>query len=216
MKKGYGGLGRLVRWRRSFPLLSMPLPLIGYVLSVLACYLVLFGWEAARTPQSASDLALFAALTCCGAICIEATRRLGQPAGVTRDLLSAWWLPVALLLPPVYALAAPAVLGLLCYVRVRRGPVYRRVFSSAALGLAGAATSAMFRALSLVPQDSGWLTTAGRTGGSTSRGRLRWWWPARWRSECSARASSPSRHGSPSRAAGSGTCCGTASGCSST
>lgn len=164
MKKGYGGLGRLVRWRRSFPLLSMPLPLIGYVLSVLACYLALFGWEAARTPQSASDLALFAALTCCGAICIEATRRLGQPAGVTRDLLSAWWLPVALLLPPVYALAAPAVLGLLCYVRVRRGPVYRRVFSSAALGLAGAATSAMFRALSLVPQDSGWLTYHGSDG----------------------------------------------------
>ncbi len=75
---------------------------------------------------------------CCGAVCVEASGRLGQPTGVWRDLLSAWWLPVALLLPPLYALAAPAVLGLLSYVRVRRGSVYRRVFSSAALGLSGA------------------------------------------------------------------------------
>ena len=161
MKKGSGGLWRLIRVPCSFPLLSMPLPLIGYVLSVVACYLALFGWAAARTPRNASELALFAALMACGAICIEATRRLGQPTGVTRDLLSAWWLPVALLLPPVYALAAPAVLGLLFYVRVRRGPVYRRVFSSAALGLAGAAASIMFRSLSPVPQEGqagGWLT----------------------------------------------------------
>jgi hypothetical protein len=63
------------------PLLSLPLPLIGYLLSVLACYLGLAGWEAARTPLSAAELVLFAALMCCGAICIEATRRLGQPTG---------------------------------------------------------------------------------------------------------------------------------------
>jgi hypothetical protein len=131
---------------------------------VLACYLGLAGWEAARTPLSAAELVLFAALMCCDAICIEATRRLGQPTGVSRDLLSAWWLPVALLLPPVYALVAPAILGLLLYARMRRGPLYRRVFSSAAIGLAGAAASIMFRALSPVPaqgQADGWLTYPG-------------------------------------------------------
>jgi diguanylate cyclase (GGDEF)-like protein len=145
----------------------MPLPLIGYVLSVLACYLALAGWEAARTPPNGAELVLFAALMCCGAICIEATRRLGQPTGVSRDLLSAWWLPVALLLPPVYALVAPAILGLLLYVRMRRGPLYRRLFSSAALGLAGAAASIMFRALSPVPaqgQAGSWLTYPGPHG----------------------------------------------------
>ena len=67
---------------------------------------------------------------------VEATRRLGQPSGVSRDLLSAWWLPVALLLPPLYALLAPCVIGATLYLRVRRTPIYRRVFSSAALGLA--------------------------------------------------------------------------------
>jgi diguanylate cyclase (GGDEF)-like protein len=162
-----GGLRRLVRRPGHVPLLSQPAPLIGYVLSVLAGYLALFGWEAARTPLSSSELALFAALMCCGAICVEATRRLGRPAGVSRDLLSAWWLPVALLLPPVYALAAPAVLGLLFYLRVRRGRLYRRAFSTAALGLAGAAASAMFRSLSPVPQEGsagGWLTYPGVHG----------------------------------------------------
>ena len=71
-------------------------------------------------------------------------RRLGQPSGVSRDLLSAWWLPIALLLPPLYALLAPFAVGAVLYARARRIPVYRRVFSSAALGLAGAATSATF------------------------------------------------------------------------
>jgi diguanylate cyclase (GGDEF)-like protein len=139
----------------------MPLPLIGYVLSAIAGYLALTGWELGQAPPRPGDLELFAALMTCGALCIETTRRLGQPAGVYRDLLSAWWLPVALLLPPLYALAAPAILGLLFYLRVSRSPVYRRVFSSAALGLAGAGASMLFRQLSPAlaeGQAGGWLS----------------------------------------------------------
>ncbi len=120
--------------------------------------------QAGQTPVNAGDLVLFAALLCCGAICVEATSRLGQPTGVSRDLLSAWWLPAALLPPPVYALAAPVILGLLLYLRMRRGPVYRRVFNSAALGLAGAWASIMFRLLTPVApqgQAAGWLTYPG-------------------------------------------------------
>jgi len=155
------GLRRLVRWPWYWPLLTMPVPLIGYVLTVLAAYLALAGWELGQTPLRAGDVLLFIALLGCGAVCIEATRRLGQPAGVSRDLLSAWWLPVALLLPPFYALLAPAILGLLLYLRVSRTPVYRRVFSSAALGLAGACASIVFRWLTPITQQgeaSRWLT----------------------------------------------------------
>jgi diguanylate cyclase (GGDEF)-like protein len=122
----------------------MPMSLIVYVLAVLACDLALIGWELARTPLRMDNAALFAALLAAAVICIEAIRRLGQPSGVSRDLLSAWWLPIALLLPPVYALLAPCVIGLVLYLRARRIPLYRRVFSSAALGLAGAAASATF------------------------------------------------------------------------
>jgi len=126
----------------------MPVPLIAYVLAVLAVDVVLIGWELGSTRPRPEDLLLFAALMACGIVCIEATRRLGQPSGMSRDLLSAWWLPVALLLPPIYAQLAPVVLGLLLYMRGRRTPVYRRVFSSAALGLAGACASITFRWLS--------------------------------------------------------------------
>jgi diguanylate cyclase (GGDEF)-like protein len=149
-------------WR--FPLFDEPLPLIGYVLGVLVGYLTFAGLEAVRTPIGSGDLTLFGCLMCCGAVCVEATRRLGQPSGVWRDLLSAWWLPVALLLPPLFALLAPAVLGLLGSVLVRRGAVYRRVFSSAAIGLAGACAATLFRWLTpAVPQTRamGWLLYPG-------------------------------------------------------
>jgi len=158
------GFRRLFRWPWCWPLLTMPLPLIGYVLSVIAGYLGLAGWELGQAPPGAGSLELFVALMACGMLCIEATRRLGQPSGVQRGLLSAWWLPVALLLPPVYALAAPVVLGSLFYLRVRRGPVYWQVFSSAAVGLAGAVTSIFFRRLvpALVQGEAaGWLAYPG-------------------------------------------------------
>jgi diguanylate cyclase (GGDEF)-like protein len=151
-------------WPWQSPLFDEPLPLIAYVTGVLAGYLAFIAWEAARTPVTLGEVTLFGALMCCGAVCVEATRRLGQPIGVWRDLLSAWWLPVALLLPPLFALVAPAVLGLLGYFRVRPGRVYRRLFSGAALGLAGACASVLFRLLTtVVPegQASVWLTYPG-------------------------------------------------------
>jgi diguanylate cyclase (GGDEF)-like protein len=136
---------RLVRWPWCWPLLALPLPAIGYVLSVVAVDAALVGWELTRTRPRAWDLALFATLMACGTLCVEVTRRLGQPSGISRDLLSAWWLPVALLLPPAYAMVAPAILGVVLYVRIRRTPLYRRVFSCAALGLAGASASLLYR-----------------------------------------------------------------------
>ena len=129
---------------RSWQLFALPPPVVGYVFAIIAADLGLTLRGILGTPVRAADVALFAALLVCGAICIEATRRLGQPTGVTRDLLSAWWLPIALLLPPVYALVAPIALGVLLYLRVRRTPAYRRLFSSAALGLAGATASVVF------------------------------------------------------------------------
>jgi len=138
------GLRRLVRWPWAWPLLAMPMSLIVYVLGVIAADLALIGWELADTPWRAEDLGLAAALVAAAVVCIEAIRRLGQPSGVSRDLLSAWWLPIALLLPPIYALLAPVIVGIVLYLRGRRTPMYRRMFSSAALGLAGAATSVTF------------------------------------------------------------------------
>ena len=139
-----GILGRFGR-PRSWQLFALPSSAIAYVLAGIVADLGLTVRGILQTPVRAVDVALFVALLVCGAVCIEVTRRLGQPAGVSRDLLSAWWLPIALLLPPVYALVGPIVLGALLYLRVRRTPAYRRLFSSAALGLAGATASIVFR-----------------------------------------------------------------------
>src|ERR1700761_3098838 len=139
---------------RSWQLFALPHFVVGYVFFIIVADLGLTGWGIAVTPVRAADAALFAALLACGAVCIEATRRLGQPTGVSRDLLSAWWLPIALLLPPVYSLVAPIILGILLYLRIRRTPAYRRLFSSAALGLAGAAAAGAFPHLGPTPGAS--------------------------------------------------------------
>ncbi|WP_169952870.1 GGDEF domain-containing protein [Microbispora sp. H11081] len=130
--------------RSRWPLLAQPPALVAYVCAIVAFDAVLIAVLAKSVVFHAPHLVVFAALTACGAVCIEATRRLGMPAGVSRDLLSAWWLPVAFLLPPVYALLAPIPMQILLQLRVRSTVLYRRVFSAAAIGLAAACASAVF------------------------------------------------------------------------
>ncbi|SEN48574.1 diguanylate cyclase (GGDEF) domain-containing protein [Nonomuraea pusilla] len=139
--KSRDGVSRLAgRW----PLLGQRRPLVIYLCAIVAIDLCVIALLTASADVRWPDLVTFGALMACGAVCIEASRRLGMPAGVSRDLLSAWWLPVALLLPPVYALFSPIVLHLLLQVRVRATVLYRRVFSAAAIGLAGCAASFAF------------------------------------------------------------------------
>ncbi|GAA0251935.1 GGDEF domain-containing protein [Actinomadura nitritigenes] len=145
--------GELTRVPRRRSLLGRPSLLVVYVPAVVAVHLGLIVALLFRTPFRLHDLATFAALLACGAVCIEATRRLGMPAGVARDLLSAWWLPVALLLPPLYALLIPIPLQVLLQFRVRRTLVYRRGLVASALGIAGACASLVFHLV--VPQPLG-------------------------------------------------------------
>jgi diguanylate cyclase (GGDEF)-like protein len=113
--------------------------------AVIAAVSMSFQWR---------QLLLFAILLCCGLGSVEATRRFDIPqGGIVRDLTTVWCLPVAILLPPFYALIVPGPLLALTQLRVHRGIVYRRVFSAAAIGLAYAAASWAFR--SLPPQVAG-------------------------------------------------------------
>nr|BFE29405.1 GGDEF domain-containing protein [Actinomadura rugatobispora] len=130
-----------------------PSLLAVYVPVVVAVHLALTVAGLMSTVPRPNDLLTFGALLACGAVCIEATRRLGMPAGVARDILSAWWLPVALLLPPVYALLIPIPLQLLLQFRVRRSLLYRRVMVMAAHGLAGACASLVFHLAVPEPLD---------------------------------------------------------------
>lgn len=136
--------GNLPRTLRRWPLLGQPVALAGYVSAVVGLHLVLIGVTAASTSLHPLELITFAALLACGAVCIEASRRLGMPAGVARDMLSAWWLPAALLLPPLFALLMPVPLQLLLQFRVRRTLVYRRVLVTSANALAGVTAAVAF------------------------------------------------------------------------
>ena len=58
-------------------------------------------WLLATTAPDGREIAVGCVLLACGGASVEGSRRLGEPAGTAvKDLLSAWWLPMAVLLPP--------------------------------------------------------------------------------------------------------------------
>ena len=138
---------RLVAGVRQWPLWQLPSGLVCYVLTVSAVALVAAAVSLATTPLRITELATWAALLTCATVSVEAARRSGEPAGMSKDLLAAWTLPIALLLPPVYALLAPVPLTALTQLRIQRSPPHRRVFSAAALGLEGFGRSWLFHLL---------------------------------------------------------------------
>lgn len=115
-----------------------------WVLAVVAVALGVATAGVMTTAVKPAQVATWLVFTGCGAVCVEAVRRVGEPAGVAKDLLSAWTLPVALLLPPVYSLFIPLPLMVLSQLRVRRGLVHRWVYSVAVIGLANWGVSAAF------------------------------------------------------------------------
>jgi diguanylate cyclase (GGDEF)-like protein len=119
-----------------------------YVGAVPAVALALVAAAAASTSWLPGDLVKFLLLLGCGAISVVATPRVAYlQSGLVRDFLTAWVLPVAILLPPVYAMVTPIPLLVLTQLRVHRGAVYRRVFTAAAIGLAYGAASVAFHAI---------------------------------------------------------------------
>jgi len=125
------GLQRVREW----PVLSMSKPLIA-LWSVVACgYLAWIGARASDFHFRLTDIGLFCALLACGAFSVEMARRESEPAGVVKDVYAVWELPMVFLLPGIYALIVPAIRLTLTQFRVKRVPVYRRVYTAAAIGI---------------------------------------------------------------------------------
>ena len=148
-----------------WPLWTLPRWLVAFILTVITVDLAAIGIAASVTTVRAHDLALFGLLLACTAASIELTRKAGEQGGVIKDVQGVWELPVAILLPPLYALIAPIVRITLVQLRVRQAPVYRRVFSCASIGLSYGAASMTFHRL------SGMMTS---TTGGTLRHSLIW------------------------------------------
>jgi diguanylate cyclase (GGDEF)-like protein len=127
---------------------QLPVVLRTYIAIVVAAAAALAGLTASQTSWRAGELAKFLLLLGCGMISVAATPRIAYGQGaMVRDFLTVWVLPVAILLPPVYATVTPIPLLVLTQWRVHRGLVYRRVFTSAAIGLAYGAASLVFHAI---------------------------------------------------------------------
>ena len=158
---------------RDWPLWSLPRWLTVFVLAVIAMDLVAIGVAASSTTITAHDLVLFGLLIGCTALAVEMTRKAGEQGGMIKDVQGVWELPAAILLPPVYALVVPIVRIALTQRRVRRAPLYRRVFSCASIGLSYGAASVTFHGLSrLIPQASGRDTRRRHVWTAAGRGRV--------------------------------------------
>jgi diguanylate cyclase (GGDEF)-like protein len=126
---------------------ALPIALRCYVGAVVAIAFGFTCFALSQTTWYAADAWRFALLLGCGLVMVAATPRMAYlQGGMTRDFLTVWVLPVAILLPPAYAMVTPVPLYLLTQWRVHRGIVYRRVFSAAGISLAYGAAALVFRA----------------------------------------------------------------------
>ena len=126
---------------------QLPWLLRCYVGVVPVAAAVLTCVAAAETTWHAADAAKFVLLLGCGLISVAATPRVVyRHGGMTRDFITVWVLPIAILLPPFYAMVTPIPLYVLTQFWVFRGIVYRRVFTVGAIALAYGAASVLFRA----------------------------------------------------------------------
>ena len=122
-------------------------PLKSYVGALTLAFVALTCFAASQTAWHASDLRKFALLLGCGLVSVAATPRTAyHMGGVTRDFLTVWVLPIAVVLPPVYAMVTPIPLFVLTQWLVSRGLIYRRVFTVAVTGLSYGAASLVFHA----------------------------------------------------------------------
>jgi diguanylate cyclase (GGDEF)-like protein len=141
------------RWAakvRGWQVWSLTEPLRSFVVIVPILAVVAAGVTISGTTYHARELGIFCALVGCGIITIEVTGRAvaREPQGtIIRDLLTVWYLAIAIALPPAYALLAPVPLAAFRLWRMQRTHVYRRVFSNATLSLAYGAAAFLMRAL---------------------------------------------------------------------
>jgi diguanylate cyclase (GGDEF)-like protein len=142
---------QVLRW----PVWSLPPVTRFLVIAVPAVAAATLTVAASKTPWQLSDTLVFALLVSLAVIFMEASRRLGEPAGFARDLTAAWWLPMALLLPPVYVMLAPVPLNAVTQWHIHPSPLHRRIFTTAATVLPYGLTSWMFHSLPWVTSPPG-------------------------------------------------------------
>jgi diguanylate cyclase (GGDEF)-like protein len=150
---GEGLRGRVMAVR-AWPVWGLAPWLRTYIIVVLLADLLAVGLAVRVGLGSGYDLALLAVLVACDAATIEVYRRAGENAGVIKEVYGVWELPIAILLPPIYALTVPILRHALAQWRIRQFPLHRRAFSAAVIGLSYGAASLAFHAVTGSPLAS--------------------------------------------------------------
>ena len=147
---------------REWPLWQLPRWLVAFIVVTTAGYVlaIVLALVAAPGHESLRDLWLCGLLLLCAALTVELTKRSGENAGLIKDVFAVWELPVAILLPPIYALLVPAFRLTLTQLRIRRVPTHRRVFTIAVIELSYAGASLVFH--SITGQGFGAATQPGQ------------------------------------------------------
>jgi diguanylate cyclase (GGDEF)-like protein len=141
---------------RDWPIWTLPRWLTVYVIAVAVAALAAIGATAPITDFSERNLGLFGLLLGCTVAAVEMTRKAGEKGGMVKDVQGVWELPVAILLPPFFALVVPLAQTALTQARVRQAVLHRRVFTGAAVSLSYGAASFAFHGLwALSPQGPG-------------------------------------------------------------
>lgn len=143
-----------------------------YMIGLPMLWLFVAGYLVKDIFYSSSDALLAGLLMTATALSVEIARRVGQPVGmIVQDLLSMWWLPIAVLLPPLYVLLAPAPIVALTQWRVRPSPLRSPMLLVASIGLAYAAAALGFQVVLSIqtepPPGSGllrWSLAVGAAG----------------------------------------------------
>lgn len=156
--------GSQPRWAAAvgaWPVWRLPRWLVVFFGAVFVAAAAAIGVAASVVSLTAHDLILFGMLLASQVGTVELRRRTGEDEGLNKDVFGVWELPIAILLPPVYAMIAPIVRIMLMQWRVRRGVPYRRAFSAASLSLSFGAASVTFHGLAgmlrpLMPATAAW------------------------------------------------------------
>jgi diguanylate cyclase (GGDEF)-like protein len=144
-----GRVRRHARAAQKWPLWQLPRWLVAYIMVITTGYVlaIVLVLTAQLGHESLRDLWLCGLLLLCAALTVELTKRSGENAGLIKDVFAVWELPVAILLPPIYALLVPAFRLTLTQLRIRRVPPHRRVFTIAVIGLSYASASLVFHGI---------------------------------------------------------------------
>ena len=125
---------------------QLPPALRFYVAAAPVATVMVIGIEAGFTNWRISDAVKFLLLMSCGMISTASTPKiLYAHSGVIRDFSTVWVIPVAILLPPVYAALVPIPIIAILQTFVHRGVLHRRVFTAASFSLTYTAVSVVFR-----------------------------------------------------------------------